>query len=47
MSKIKLGDMVYQLDVKTKDNEIESLKKLIKDALEELKYLETKKQKGV
>ena len=47
MSKIKLGDMVYQLDVKTNNKEIEELKKLIKDALEELKYLETKKSKGV
>lgn len=44
-SKIKLGDMIYQLDVDTGVKEIEDLKKLIKDSLEELKYLETKKSK--
>lgn len=45
MSKIKLGDMIYQLDVKTGDKDIEELKKLIKNALEELKYIESKKSK--
>ena len=45
MSKIKLGDMIYQLDVKTDDDEIEELKRLIKNSLEELKYLESKKIK--
>ena len=45
MSKIKLGDMIYQLDVKTGDKDIEELKKMIKNSLEELKYIESKKSK--
>ena len=44
-SKIKLGDMIYQLNVDTGIKEIEDLKKLIKDSLDEIKYLETKKSK--
>ena len=44
-SKVKLGDMIYQLDVNTKNKKIDDLKLLIKNALEEIKYLETKKSK--
>ena len=44
-SKIKLGDMIYQLNVDTGVKEIEDLKRSISDSLEELKYLETKKLK--
>lgn len=45
MSKIKLGDLVYQLNIETGNDEIEKLKKLIGSSLEELKYLESKKSK--
>ena len=44
-SKIKLGDLVYQLNIETGDDEIDKLKKLIGNSLEELKYLESKKSK--
>lgn len=44
-SKVKIGDMIYQLDVETGINEINELKKQIKGHLEEIKYLETKKEK--
>lgn len=43
-SKVKIGDMIYQLDVETGINEINELKKQIKGHLEEIKYLETKKE---
>lgn len=45
MSKIKLGDLVYQLNIETGNEEIEKFKKLIGNSLEELKYLESKKSK--
>ena len=44
-SKIKLGDMVYQLDIDTGIKEIDELKKKIKESLDELKILESKKSK--
>lgn len=44
-SKVKLGDMIYQLDVDTGIKDIDDLKKLIKNALDEIKYLESKKKK--
>ena len=42
-SKIKLGDMIYQLNIDTGIKEIDDIKKSISNSLEELKYLETKK----
>ena len=45
MSKIKLGDMVYQMGIDMKIESIEELKNKIKGSLDELKYLETKKSK--
>ena len=42
-SKIKLGDMIYQIDVNTGVKEIDDLKIQIKNALDEIKYLESKK----
>ena len=44
-SKIKLGDMIYQLDIDTGVKEIDELKKKIKESLDELKILESKKSK--
>ncbi len=44
-SKVTLGDMIYQANVETGIKEIDELKKLIKNALEEIKYLESKKAK--
>ena len=44
-SKIKLGDMLYQIEVETGIKEIEELKTQIKSSLEEIKYLESKKSK--
>lgn len=44
-SKVKIGDMIYQLDVDTGIDEIDELKKQIKGHLDEIKYLETKKDK--
>ena len=44
-SKIKLGDRIYQLDIDTGVKEIDELKKKIKESLDELKLLESKKSK--
>ena len=41
-TKVKLGDMIYQLDINTGIEEIEELKKQIKGFLDEIKYLEAK-----
>ena len=44
-SKVKIGDMIYQVEVETGIKEIDELRIQIKSALEELKYLESKKSK--